>query len=87
MVAVRVVRQQSAVDMTTPHVNTAGAVATSAAVDGDLGAAKSSYGYGTMVNELSGAPTVVGHGGIDAVFTSKPIGSLLVLSSLGGGEN
>jgi hypothetical protein len=53
--------------MTTPHVNTAGAVATSAAVDGDLGAAKSSYGYGTMVNELSGAPTVVGHGGIDSV--------------------
>ena len=47
----------------------------SAGVDGDLGAAKSSYGYGMMVNELEGAPTVVGHGGAVAGYNAWSVAS------------
>lgn len=49
--------EASILEMTSPHVNTAGAVATSAGVDGVLGDdSTSSYGFGTVGNEeLHGA--------------------------------
>ena len=62
--------EESIVAMTAAQVNTTGAVSTSAAVDGPLGQAKSSYGFGAMVNELQGQPTVVGHGGAVAGYNA-----------------
>lgn len=62
--------KESIAALTTAHVNTADAIATSAAVDGPPGQAKNSYGFGTMVNELPGESTVVGHGGAVAGYNA-----------------
>ena len=62
--------EESIATMTAAQVNTAGAVATATGVDGPLDQAKSSYGFGTMVNELQGAATVVGHGGAVAGYNA-----------------
>ena len=42
--------------MASPHVETAGAVATSTEIDGEHSVvAKTSYGFGMMVNKVEGA--------------------------------